>query len=106
MEFNDYNKLKLSALREIARSLKVKAPTSLTKADLINKIIRIERGEEEPYTSTKGRPPLNTTSQITNDKSDLLLEAKLNAVFEEHLENIVEEERQFFYKLIELLKKS
>ncbi len=49
-------KLKILTLREIGIELGVKAPTSLTKAKLIEAILKVSNGQTEPYRSNKGRP--------------------------------------------------
>ena len=51
-----YKDKSIVELRVIGRSLGVKAPTQLTKSELIEKIIALENGEEKPYFSRKGRP--------------------------------------------------
>ncbi len=61
----DYlNDLSIFALRDFARKVGVKSPTSKTKAQLIKEICEIKSGEREPDLSSSrhGRPPKNNIS--------------------------------------------
>lgn len=61
-------------LREIGRAYGVKAPTSLTKDNLINAILDIESGKTQPCpNSNRGRPTLSTPSvpPKTPDEDDV-----------------------------------
>ena len=50
----------IHALRNIAREVGVKSPTTLTKKALIDEILQIENGNKQPCIPTKkGRPPKN-----------------------------------------------
>ena len=52
------NRVSVHGLRNIARELGVKAPSTLNKSTLIKEIIDIKSGNKQPYSlSKKGRPP-------------------------------------------------
>lgn len=53
-------------LRQIARQIGVKAPTSLKKAELIQAIIRIKNGIDKPCFSNKGRPLIDVDIKYEN----------------------------------------
>ncbi len=52
-ELNEYD---IYSLRDLGRSMGVKAPTSLKKADLIENILNIQKGKIKPYKTKRGRP--------------------------------------------------
>ena len=53
--------MNIHVLRNIAREVGVKAPTSFKKAALINEISQINSGKKQPCApSNKGRPPKNS----------------------------------------------
>lgn len=56
-------------LRKLAREIGVKSPTSLKRADLIEKINSIKSGKELPYkrTTKKGRPVKQLNIKISNN---------------------------------------
>ena len=60
---NYLESLSLPSLREIGKGIGVKAPTGLTKKQLINAILDINENRTEPYFSNVGRPSLNTLDQ-------------------------------------------
>ena len=48
----------LSSIRELGRQIGVRSPSSLPKDELIDQIIRIQKGELSPVTASKrGAPP-------------------------------------------------
>ena len=73
-----YNEFHLTDLRRFARKIGVKSPTKYNKDKLIEKIIEIEKGIEEPFYSKKGRPvkakkPVETivvTDDVFKDATD------------------------------------
>ena len=61
----------IHALRNIAREVGVKSPTTLTKKALIDEILQIESGNKQPCIPTKkGRPPKNNgaNQKLENEK--------------------------------------
>lgn len=63
-ELNEYS---IFALREIARNVGVKSPTSKKKEELIEGVIAIKEGRLQPVKISKqGRPPKNFSSDLSN----------------------------------------
>jgi hypothetical protein len=63
--------MNIHSLRNIAREVGVKSPTTLTKKALIDEILQMERGIKQPCMSTKkGRPPKNDNAnkRLENEK--------------------------------------
>lgn len=62
----NYNQLGIYELRNVAREIGVKRPTTFKKADLIEQIEQIETGELKPYVkkTKQGRPAKQITSQF------------------------------------------
>ena len=61
----------IHALRNIAREVGVKSPTTLTKKALIDEILQIESGNKQPCIPTKkGRPPKSNgaNQKLENEK--------------------------------------
>lgn len=70
----EYTKLNLQQLsiyelRSIARNTGVKSPTTKRHNELIESILKIQNGEEQAFSSKKGRPPKNIN--FSNKISDL-----------------------------------
>ena len=64
-DYNKLNNLRIHELRDLARNVGVKSPTSLKKTDIIEKILLILSGENEPYVNvTKQGRPSKALSQI------------------------------------------
>lgn len=57
-DFNKLNNLRIHELRDLARNVGVKSPTSLKKDKLIEQVLLILSGEQEPHVNTtkQGRP--------------------------------------------------
>ncbi len=57
----DLQKISIHTLREMGRAFGIKAPTGLTKSQLIQALIDIENGTVKPHVSTsnRGRPALS-----------------------------------------------
>lgn len=79
----DYKKLCIYELRELARKVGVKAPTSLKRAELIKRINDICSGKEKPFSEirVKGRPAktfqiFNLKAESTNEFIDFLLDIR------------------------------
>ena len=69
MKFNreELDKINIYALRNVAREVGVKSPTSLTKQVLIEEILLIQSGAKQPVVQSKrGRPIKNS---IENKKT-------------------------------------
>ena len=68
---NQLYELNIHSLRNIARKVGVKAPTTLKKKALINEILQIDSGIKQPCMPTKkGRPPKNDNAnkRLKNEK--------------------------------------
>ena len=78
----------IHALRNIAREVGVKAPTTLKKKELIDEILQMESGNQQPCIPTKkGRPPKSNGAnqkfeieKIVDEKSinETVMELKSN----------------------------
>lgn len=64
-------------IRNIAREIGVHSPTIMKKQELIEKVMRVINGEEEPYvrTTKQGRPPKNISA--LNDLVDVIVPSKI-----------------------------
>ena len=60
------SKKSIYELRIIGRELGVKAPTKLKKQELIYAIIERNLNLVEPYSTTRGRPPLSAPEKYKN----------------------------------------
>ena len=76
------DKLGIYELRTIAREIGVYSPTLLKKDEIINKILNIINGVEEPYVKTtkQGRPP-KAISQLTDLAGIFSQQSKDNFVY-------------------------
>lgn len=86
----------IHSLRQIAREIGVKAPTSLAKDDLIEAIIRIKEGIDKPSYSNKGRPALegvDETKTFSSNQRELAIMKDLK---------LLKEIKKTFSKLVEL----
>lgn len=87
--YNFYNNFSIYELRNIAREKGVKLPTTLRKKDLIDEIIKLDKGIIKPYfrTSKQGRPckrfSKNAFKEVSNNKFLLKNEDKkqVQAIF-------------------------
>ena len=57
-EKEELSNIDVHSLRNLAREIGVRAPTSLKKAELIDEIIQIKKGVKQPYTLKKAGRPL------------------------------------------------
>ena len=106
MEFTKKQLLTFSIyeLRSIGKKIGVKAPTSLTKKNLIDAIVNVQSGLIEPYFSKRGRPRITTVVERnflniaeTNAKKDYkvnvikIIDRTLKKVREELIEEFCNE---------------
>lgn len=70
--------MRIYELRDYARKVGVKSPTSKTKEVLINEINAILSGKEKPYKTVKGRKPL--VSFALDRKNQEFLTAQLEKI--------------------------
>lgn len=54
----DVTNMRIYELRDYARKIGVKSPTSKTKSTLINEINLINEGKLKPFNTVKGRKPI------------------------------------------------
>lgn len=67
MNEKQLNELNIHALRELARTVGVNSPTSKQKNVLINEILSIAQGKQQPNKTTKhGRPPKGSVCDFSN----------------------------------------
>ena len=85
MKEQQLNDLSIFALRELARRTGVTSPTSKRKNELIDEIIAIREGRQQPSTSStrQGRPPKNFMFNLDsvseqNDKVFILKQNEQN----------------------------
>jgi len=67
-EREELDKINLHTLRNIARKVGVRAPTSLTKKVLIDEILQIQSGKKQPFPKTKSGRPVKI--HLENDISE------------------------------------
>ncbi len=103
-DFNRYEKINIHSLRNIARKIGVKSPTTLKKKELIEEILLIESGKKPPCATKRGR---NTNIRIEDkviDNEKFLIELNSSHVKdrikEELIENILIEIRKKLYELL------
>lgn len=86
----ELEKLTVHRLREKAKAIGVKSPTSLTKNQLISNIIGICNGEILPYFSKRGRPFKNyeLTKEELAEKLNEKLE-KVEKLFEQFKKEVI-----------------
>ncbi|MBR2330222.1 MAG: Rho termination factor N-terminal domain-containing protein [Clostridia bacterium] len=75
--------MNIHALRNIAREVGVKSPTTLKKKELIDEILQMESGNQQPCIPTKkGRPPksngANQRFEIEKIVNETVMELKSN----------------------------
>lgn len=83
MENEDLNELSIFALRDFARKIGVKSPTSKTKAQIISEINDIKSGIKQPNFSLKrqGRPPKNNEIAFMDSQPKHAIDDFRNLVF-------------------------
>ncbi len=66
MEFNEsnLNNLSLISLRDIGKSIGVRAPTALTKKKLVSAILDVHEERVKPFYTKRGRPNLKTVDNF------------------------------------------
>lgn len=69
----DLSNMRIYELRDYARNVGVKSPTTKLKDELIKEINEILEGKAEPKTNNKGRRP-KTTYYIDNKSQEIMLE--------------------------------
>ena len=64
-DFNKLNNLRIHELRDFARNVGVKSPTSLKKEEIIEQVLLILSGESQPYVNlTKQGRPAKSQQQL------------------------------------------
>ncbi len=97
---DELERLCVYTLRNVAREVGVKAPTTLKKSELINEIERIQRGEKQAkIPDTRGRP---VKSLIGEEKKiiDSISEIKKNIVKKDVIEIILKEIERKLYEIL------
>ena len=69
-EEQQLNQTNVHSLRNIAREVGVKAPTTLHKKDLIEEILQIQSGKKQPCKPTKKGRPLKNRLEVQNAQSE------------------------------------
>lgn len=85
------NEANLYSLRNLAREVGVKSPTSLRKCELIKEIIDIKSGKRQPCTQTKKGRPVKSTIENKNfspNQKDIKTEKQIK---KEHIKSILKE---------------
>lgn len=77
INYENLEELGIFEIRNLAREVGVYSPTTLKKQELIEKILRVLNGKDEPYIkkTKQGRPPKNITSM--NNLMDVIVPSKL-----------------------------
>ena len=100
MEFDkeQLEKLSIYALRNIAREIGVKAPTTLTKQTIIEEILQIESGKKQPCAQSKrGRPGKYC---FENKGDEILLGLREKAVKKQIIDSILKEIERKLYEIL------
>ena len=97
----EYTKEQLSEiniyyLRNIAREIGVRAPTCLTKTNLINEILKINSGKKEPTKPNKAGRPIKKAFNV----EDLENEEKCLQKKKELIDEILKEIEKKLYELL------
>ena len=92
-------KLSVYDLRNVAREIGVKAPTTLTKQALIEEILQIESGKKQPSAPTKrGRPIKN---YIDNNADKILSDIReKQAIKKQIIDCILKEIEEKLYEIL------
>ena len=95
----ELEKINIYALRNLAREIGVKSPTSLTKPALIEEILQIQIGKSQPHEPSKrGRPVKNS---MENNQGEFLLSIKERAAIKkEFIDKILKEIETRLYEIL------
>ena len=81
MDIKDLESKTIHDVRNLARELGVRSPSTLNKDEVIKRINQINNGEREPYFSNKGRKPRSKLI-INNITKKELSEFEVNKINE------------------------
>lgn len=86
-EYYNLEMLRIHELRDLARKMGVKSPTTLKREDLIKEINKIMQGESKPYikANKQGRPARNQTNNF-----------KLNDLFVPKFEDLIDDSTNYY----------
>jgi hypothetical protein len=85
----DVSNMRIYELRDYARKIGVKSPTSKVKSELIEQIRLIESGEQKPHKTVKGRKPIMSFAIGDKNQQFLLGELeKLKKEINQSIDNI------------------
>ena len=76
-------KYSFHSLRDLARSMGVKAPSQLKKDELIFAILDIQNNKTEPVSTNKGRPPSANIEMVLSSLKREELEKLLDNLYED-----------------------
>ena len=76
-------KYSFHSLRDLARSMGVKAPSQLKKDELIFAILDIQNNKTEPVSTNKGRPPSANIEMVLSSLKREELERLLDNLYED-----------------------
>ena len=85
MKNNVLENMTLYELRELGRGIGVKSPSSLRKKQLIEKILKIQKGEEKPTFSCRGRPVVRNKVYDSYNEQHNIKKEKIKLAVEEFL---------------------
>ena len=99
--FEQLDKIRIQYLRDIAREIGVKAPTSFKKDVLIEEILQIQSGRKAPYTRTKKGRPLKENFRLESAKDNIRLVEKIEKnLKKEIIDCILKEIEKKLYKIL------
>ena len=85
----DVSNMRIYELRDYARKIGVKSPTSKTKQELIDQIHLIESGVIKPHKTIKGRKPIMSFAIADKNQQFLLGELeKMRGTINSSIDNI------------------
>ena len=95
----ELDKINIYALRNVAREVGVKSPTSLTKQVLIEEILQIQSGAKQPVVQSKRGRPIKNSIENKNDEISISVKEKM-AIKKELIDKILKEIEMKLYEII------
>ena len=92
MDIKDLESKTIHDVRNLARELGVRSPSTLNKDEVIKRINQINNGEREPYFSSKGRKPRSKliVNKITKKELSEFEVNKINELIDKLKTDIIE----------------
>ncbi|MGI5841730.1 MAG: hypothetical protein ACOX6H_00310 [Christensenellales bacterium] len=86
----DVSNMRIYELRDYARKVGVKSPTSKTKKVLIKEIELITQGKQKPFVTSKGRKPIVSFALTEKNQQFLMTELeKLKTNLKKNIDSLI-----------------